>query len=113
EIGLIENLQREDLSALEEAEGYQRLIDEFGHTQEQLAKQLGKSRSHITNTLRLLKLPENVKALVQSGALSAGHARALIGVAEAGALAAMIVKQGLSVRQAEALARKAQSGKPV
>lgn len=113
EIGLIENLQREDLTALEEAQGYQRLIDEFGHTQEQLAKQLGRSRSHIANTLRLLKLPEGVKALVQSGDLSAGHARTLVGVADAQNLAALIVKKGLSVRQAEDLARKAQDGKPV
>lgn len=111
EIGLIENLQREDLTALEEAEGYQRLMDEFGHTQDMLSQQLGKSRSHVANTLRLLKLPAAVRSLVQSGALSAGHARALVGAKDAEALAGVIVKRGLSVRQTEKLVSQAAEGK--
>lgn len=111
EVALVENLQRQDLNALEEAEGYQRLQEEFHHTQEDLAKAVGKSRSHIANTLRLLSLPEEIKSLVEKGDLSAGHARALIGAANAEALAAEIVAKGLNVRQAERLA-KAQSDKP-
>jgi ParB family chromosome partitioning protein len=108
EFGLIENLQREDLTALEEAEGYQRLMDEFGHTQEQLAQQLGKSRSHIANTLRLLKLPGAIAAHVMNGSLSAGHARALIGVKNAEEIAATVIKRGLSVRQTEKLVQAAE-----
>lgn len=111
EIGLIENLQREDLSALEEAEGYQRLMDEFDRTQDQLATELGKSRSHIANTLRLLKLPASVKTLVQNGILSAGHARTLIGAKNPEELASVIIKRHLSVRQAEKLAQAAIEGK--
>lgn len=111
EIGLIENLQREDLTALEEAEGYQRLMDEFGHTQEVLAEHLGKSRSHIANTLRLLKLPQGVRGLVQSGALSAGHARTLVGAKNPEELAGAIVKRGLNVRQAEKLVQQSVEGK--
>lgn len=103
EIALIENLQREDLSVLEEAEGYQRLMDEFHHTQEVLAQHLGKSRSHVTNMLRLLKLPESVKKLMENGSLSAGHARALIGCVNADEIAQTVVKRGLSVRQTEKL----------
>lgn len=103
EIALIENLQREDLSALEEAEGYQRLMDEFHHTQEVLAQHLGRSRSHVTNMLRLLKLPESVKRLMKDGKLSAGHARALVGAANADEIAQTVVKRGLSVRQTEKL----------
>lgn len=103
EFGLIENLQREDLNPLEEAEGYQRLMEEFGHTQEQLAQQLGKSRSQVANTLRLLKLSGAARAKLQSGALSAGHARALIGAKHADEIAEQIVKRGLSVRQTEKL----------
>ena len=111
EIALIENLQREDLSALEEAEGYQRLMDEFRHTQDVLAHRLGKSRSHVTNTLRLLKLPAKVKKYMQEGQLSAGHARALIGAVNADQLADAIVKRSLSVRQTEKLVKDAATGK--
>jgi ParB family transcriptional regulator, chromosome partitioning protein len=103
EIAIIENVQREDLNAIEEAEGYHLLMDNHGYTQEDLAKVIGKSRSHLANTLRLLKLPESVLKLVRSGALSAGHARALVGHPDAAALAAQIVKEGLTVRQIEAL----------
>ena len=106
EIGLIENLQRQDLSAVEEAAGYRRLLDEFGYAQGDLASAIGKSRSHVANSLRLLSLPEPVQALIQSGELSAGHARTLIGAPEPEALARQIVAQGLSVREAEALAHR-------
>ena len=105
EIGLIENLQRADLSAIEEAEGFQRLIDDFGRTAEDIAQQLGKSRSHIANTLRLLKLPKPVQVLVQEGKISAGHARAMIGSKDPEGLARLIIAQGLSVRDAEKLAQ--------
>jgi ParB family chromosome partitioning protein len=111
EVALIENLQREDLTALEEAEGYQRLMDEFRHTQDVLAHRLGKSRSHVTNTLRLLKLPARVKKYMQEGQLSAGHARALVGCDNAEKLADVIVKRGLSVRQTEKLVKDAATGK--
>lgn len=104
EIGLIENLQRQDLTALEEAEGYQRLINDFGYTQEQLAQQLGKSRSHVANILRLLKLPVSVQELVQDEKLSAGHARALVTSKNPEELAKLVVKKGLSVRETEKLA---------
>ena len=103
EIALIENIQRADLNAIEEARGYQRLIAEFGHTQAVLADIVGKSRSHITNLLRLLDLPASVQALVESGALSMGHARTLVGAANAEELAERAIKQGLSVRALEAL----------
>ncbi|HEY8263743.1 MAG TPA: ParB/RepB/Spo0J family partition protein [Methyloceanibacter sp.] len=114
EIAIIENVQREDLNAIEEAEGYNVLMDNHGYTQEDLAKVIGKSRSHLANTLRLLKLPEGVLKLVRSGALSAGHARALVGHPDAAALAAQIVKEGLTVRQVEALVqdRSAPKAKP-
>lgn len=102
--GLVENLQRSDLNAMEEAEGYRRLLDEFGLTQELLGQAVGKSRSHVANTLRLLTLPPEVRNLVGQGVLSAGHARALVGAADPGRLAAQIVSRGLNVRQAEALA---------
>ena len=107
EIAIIENVQREDLNAIEEGEGYKLLMDGHGYTQEDLAKVIGKSRSHLANTLRLLKLPEDVQELVRTGALSAGHARALIGRADASALAARIVNEGLTVRQIEALVQEA------
>ena len=103
---IVENVQREDLSAIEEAEGYRRLMDEFQHTQEVLAKAVGKSRSHIANTLRLLGLPEAVKDMVLHGALSAGHARALLGAEAPEALARKVVGRGLNVRQTEQLVRK-------
>ena len=103
EIALIENIQRADLNAVEEARGYQKLLSEFGHTQAVLADIVGKSRSHVTNLLRLLDLPVSVQTLVESGALSMGHARTLVGVADAETLAERAVKQGLSVRALEAL----------
>ena len=114
EIAIIENVQREDLNAIEEAEGYNVLMENHGYTQEDLAKVIGKSRSHLANTLRLLKLPNRVLDLVRSGSLSAGHARALIGHPDAAALAVRIVKEGLTVRQAEALVqdRSAPKSKP-
>jgi len=108
EIALIENLQREDLNAIEEARGYKKLLSEFQMTQAELADKVSKSRSTITNALRLLDLPEEVQDLVYSGALSAGHARAVLSVPEEGArvkLATKIVAEGLSVREAENLAR--------
>ena len=106
--GIIENVQREDLSAIEEGEGYKRLIEEFGHTQEALGKIVGKSRPHITNMLRLLSLPEEVRELIAEGKLTTGHARALVPVKNPLALAREIVKKGLNVRQAETLAKRAQ-----
>ncbi|HUJ99306.1 MAG TPA: ParB/RepB/Spo0J family partition protein [Stellaceae bacterium] len=105
EIALVENVQRQDLNPLEEAEGYRRLLEEFRHTQEDLARVVGKSRSHITNMMRLLSLPEEVRELVSTGAISAGHARALIGLENATELAHKIVAQGMSVRQVERLAQ--------
>ncbi|MEM9898205.1 MAG: ParB/RepB/Spo0J family partition protein, partial [Pseudomonadota bacterium] len=105
EIAIIENIQRADLNAVEEAAGYKQLMDRFGHTQERLAEALGKSRSHIANLLRLLSLPDGVQELVRSGELSAGHARALITSDDPAALARTIIKQGLSVRQTEKLAK--------
>lgn len=107
EVALIENLQRQDLSPLEEADGYQRLMDEFSHTQEALASALGKSRSHVANMLRLLTLPEAVKDMLDDGRLSAGHARALVGNTNAAALAAEVAKKGLNVRQTEQLVKGA------
>lgn len=104
EIAIIENVQRSDLDPLEEASGYQRLGDEFGYTQNDLAKIIGKSRSHLTNSLRLLTLPEGVKALLREGKISAGHARALLASPDPAALAQKIVSQNLSVREAEKLA---------
>ncbi len=105
EVALVENLQREDLNALEEAEGYRRLQDEFQHTQEDLAKAVGKSRSHVANTMRLLGLPDELKDMVQLGNLSAGHARALLGAPNAVDLARRVVDKGLSVRETERLAK--------
>ncbi|AUG54653.1 ParB/RepB/Spo0J family partition protein [Thalassospira marina] len=105
EIALIENLQRQDLSALEEAEGYNRLMAEFSHTQEALGQALGKSRSHIANSLRLLSLPSPIKQMLTDKVLSAGHARALLGADNAVELATQIVKKGLNVRQTEKLVK--------
>jgi ParB family chromosome partitioning protein len=103
ELALLENVQRQDLSPIEEADGYRRLIDEFGHTQAELARALGKSRSHIANLLRLLALPPTVRGLLEAGALSAGHARALLMAQDPDALARRVVDQGLNVRQTERL----------
>ncbi|MGE0719549.1 MAG: ParB/RepB/Spo0J family partition protein [Alphaproteobacteria bacterium] len=107
EIALVENVQRQDLTALEEAEGYARLIDDFGHTQDDLGRAVGKSRSHIANTLRLLQLPQEVRAFLQEGTLSAGHARALLTAADPAGLARLVVDRGLNVRQTEKLAAAA------
>lgn len=109
EIALIENLQRQDLTALEEAEGYQRLIDEFKHSHAELGQLVGKSRPHVANMLRLLSLSESVKKLVQAGQLSAGHARALLTAPHPEALAKSVVERGLSVRDTERLANLARS----
>ena len=105
EIAIVENVQRQDLSPLEEAEGYRRLIEEFAHTQEDLAQRVGKSRSHIANTLRLLTLPDDVRGLLQEGKITAGHARALLGVEGAGELAREVVRRGMSVREVERAAK--------
>lgn len=110
EIALIENIQRESLTPVEEAEAYQRLIDEFAHTQDALSKVLGRSRSHVANTLRLLSLPNAVKEMVDDGRLTAGHARALIGVDDAVSIAELIVKKDLNVRQVEALVKRQKAG---
>ena len=106
EIAIIENIQRADLNPIEEAIGYRQLMDKFGHTQEQMAEALGKSRPHIANVLRLLALPEDVQALVISGSLSSGHARALITAPNASELARLVVARGLSVRQTEKLVKE-------
>lgn len=106
EVALVENLLRENLSAIEEAEGFQRLIDEFSHTQEALSQIVGKSRSHIANILRLLNLPEEIQAMVKEGKLSAGHARALVGLDNALSLAKTIIQKDLNVRQVEELVAK-------
>ena len=110
EIALVENIQRQDLNAIEEAGAYRRLIDDFGHNQEALAKLVGKSRSHVANLMRLLDLPAPVQALVGDGSLAMGHARALIGAADAEAIARRVVKEGLSVRTVEALVREDKGG---
>ena len=100
---LVENLQRQDLNPIEEADGYKRLLEEFGLTQEQLGTAVGKSRSHIANCIRLLNLPPSVRAEVQTGALSAGHARALLAHANPEEAARLVISRGLNVRQTEAL----------
>jgi len=101
EIAIIENVQREGLNPIEEAQAYQDLIDKFGRTQETVAKEIGKSRSHVANAVRLLKLPETVKAWVREGKLTAGHARTLLGVPDPEAMARELMATGLTVRQAE------------
>jgi ParB family chromosome partitioning protein len=110
EVAIIENVQRADLTPLEEADAYRALMDRFGRTQDQVAGVVGKSRSHVANTLRLLQLPEDVLWYVRNGKISAGHARALITAPNPGELAEQIVKDGLNVRQAEALARRSAEG---
>jgi ParB family chromosome partitioning protein len=112
EIALVENIQRQDLTPLEEAEGFRRLLDEFDHTQEDLARAVGKSRSHIANMLRLLALPDQVKTMVEEGALTAGHARALLTVADPVSMARDVAARGLNVRQTEELARGDTGAKP-
>jgi ParB family chromosome partitioning protein len=106
EIAIVENVQRADLNALEEAQGYRALIDEFSNSQEDIAKIVGKSRSYVANTLRLLKLSDTVKAYIHSGKLTAGHARMLIGEPNADALAEEIIARELNVREVEAMARE-------
>ncbi len=101
ELAIIENIQRADLNAIEEAAAYHELMDRFGYTQERVSQEVGKSRPHVANTLRLLKLPEAVKAMVRDGRLTAGHARTLIGVTDPEARAREIVESALNVRQAE------------
>ena len=103
ELAIIENVQRVDLNPLEEAQGYAQLIEQFSYTQQDLAQVIGKSRSHVANTLRLLKLPKDVREMVTSGQLTAGHARTLITAEDPAALARQIIDQGLSVREAERL----------
>lgn len=105
ELAIIENVQRTDLNPVEEAQGYQQLIDEHGYSQADLGQVIGKSRSHVANTLRLLKLPEGIRDMLTSGALSAGHARTLVTAEDPAGLAGRIVTEGLSVRQAEELAQ--------
>lgn len=105
ELAIIENVQRSDLNPVEEAMGYQQLVDEHSYTQADLAQVIGKSRSHVANTLRLLKLPEVIRDMLVNGTLSAGHARTLVTAPDPAALAMRIVEEGLSVRQAEALAQ--------
>ncbi len=115
ELAIIENVQRTDLNPLEEATGYQVLAAEFDHSQDEIAKIVGKSRSHVANTMRLLKLPDTVKAYINAGKLSAGHARALINQPDPEAVARDIVAKGLNVRQVEALGQEkaAAAGKAV
>lgn len=108
EVAIIENIQRADLNALEEALGYRQLMDRFGHTQEKLAEALSKSRSHIANLLRLLTLPDTVQAWLREGKLTAGHARALITAEDPVNLARKVISEGLSVRETERLAQAAQ-----
>ena len=106
EFSIVENVQRQDLNPIEEARGYQRLIDEFGYNQDKLSKFIGKSRSYIANSLRLLSLPEEILSMVEKGNLSAGHARSLIGLQNSVNIAKKIIEKKLSVRQAEILARQ-------
>ena len=106
EFAIVENVQRQDLNSIEEARGYQRLIDDFDYNQEKLSKFIGKSRSYIANSLRLLSLPEEVLIMVEKGSLSAGHARALIGLQNSYDIANKIIQKKLSVRQAEVLGRQ-------
>ena len=110
EIALVENLQRKDLNAIEEAEAYQRLMNEFHHTQEELARAVGKSRSHVANTLRLLSLSSKIQSLLTDGSLQPGHARVLINAPEPEKLAAEIVGRGLSVRDAERIVQELREG---
>src|SRR5690554_6839470 len=106
ELAIIENVQRADLNPLEEAMGYGQLIEQFDYTQQDLAQVIGKSRSHVANTLRLLRLPEDVRSMVASGTLTAGHARTLITAEDPATLARQIVSGGLSVREAEAMSQQ-------
>lgn len=111
EVAIIENIQRADLSPVEEAAAYRQLIERFGHTQEKVAETLGKSRSYIANSLRLLALPSDVIGMIETGALSSGHARALVASDKASVLARKIVDQGMTVREVERLVREDKTGK--
>ena len=111
EIAIIENVQRSDLNPVEEAEAYKALIDRFGRTQESVAAQVGKSREHVSNTLRLLNLPEDVREHVREGRLTAGHARALLKTKDPSAFAQLVISKGLSVRDTEALAKEEKSSR--
>jgi ParB family transcriptional regulator, chromosome partitioning protein len=111
EIAIIENIQRADLNAIDEAQAYRQLMDRFGHTQEKIAESLSRSRSHIANLLRLLTLPDSVQNMVRNGTLTAGHARALIGKPDAQELANQIASKGLSVRAVEGLTRRPTEGR--
>jgi len=110
EIAIIENVQRSDLNAVEEAEAYKALIDRFGRTQDSVAAQVGKSREHVSNTMRLLALPDDVREHVREGRLTAGHGRALLKTADPSALATQVIARGLSVRETEALSKDAKMG---
>jgi ParB family chromosome partitioning protein len=110
QVAIIENIQRADLSPVEEAKAYRELMDHFGHTQEKVAEALGKSRSHIANSLRLLSLPDDVLELLEKGAISSGHARALVTLDNPGELARQIAAKGLNVRDVEEMARRLKSG---
>jgi ParB family chromosome partitioning protein len=114
QLAIIENVQRSDLNPLEEAEGYRALMEDYSHTQDDIAKMVGKSRSHVANTLRLLKLPPSIRGYIVKGKLDAGHARMLVGQPNAEKLAEEIVARGLNVRQVEEIARQesGRSGKP-
>ena len=114
QLAIIENVQRADLNPLEEAEGYRALVEDYSHTQDDIAKMVGKSRSHVANTLRLLKLPPSIRGYIFKGKLDAGHARMLVGQPNAEKLAEEIVARGLNVRQVEEIARQesSRSGKP-
>ncbi len=106
QLAIIENVQRADLNPLEEAEGYRALVEDYSHTQDDIAKMVGKSRSHVANTLRLLKLPPSIRGYIFKGKLDAGHARMLVGQPNAEKLAEEIVARGLNVRQVEEIARQ-------
>ena len=107
ELAIVENVQRTDLNAMDEARGYQRLVDEFSYNHQEVAKVIGKSRSHVANTLRLLKLPENAKKMVVDGLISAGHARALLATSDPERVAQRIIDEGLTVRDVERLGQTA------
>ena len=113
EVGILENIQRQDLNPIEEAEGYHRLAEEFNHTQESLSRTLGKSRSHIANTLRLLTLPKKIRDYLTEGKLSSGHGRALVNADDPEKLADIILEQGLSVRQTEGLRKSSEARRRV
>ena len=113
EFAIVENVQRNDLNAIEEAQGYQRLIDEFNYDQDKVSKFIGKSRTHVTNSLRLLSLPKEVMLLIEEGKITQGHAKILVGLDNAHFLAKKIIDKKLSVRQSESLIRLLKSNKKI